>query len=290
MKIPKSLIRSLYDIQHQRVQTGNRICAEIKARLGIKPSQKEDNADAEAQNYLNAARQEYKRITDAFILDKAHKYLKVDFEGCQIITDAAMLLFVESYEKQIQQEEDMAKVIGKVVEQHPMWDAFLKDVKGCGALMSAVILTEFDIEKASRISCFWKYAGLDVAEDGRGRGRYKEHLIDVNYINKNGEEDTKKSITFNPFLKTKLCGVLSACMLKAGGDYKKVYDDYKHRLEHHKKYKDDSKGHRHNMAIRYMIKMFIQDLWLKWREVEGLPITAPYAEAKLGYKHKKDVA
>lgn len=286
MKIPKSLVRSLYDIQHQRIQTGNRICAEIKARLGITPSTKEDDAEATAQYYLDAARVEYNRLTDAFIFDKAHKYLKADYKGCQIITDAAMMIFVESYERQLKQENDMLKVIAKVVEQHPLWEAFFKNVKGCGALMSAVILTEFDIHKAERISCFWKYAGLDVAEDGRGRGRYKEHLVEQTYVDSEGKEQVKNGISFNPFLKTKLIGVLGTCLMRTSGEYKKIYDNYKHRLENHPDHKEKTKAHRHNMAVRYMVKIFLQDLWLKWRELENLPITAPYSEAKLGMKHK----
>lgn len=298
MNIPKALIRSLYDIQGQRVQTGNRICAEIKSRLGQDPGDSEKALAVESQIYLAEARKEYDRITDAFVLNQAHKYLKVDYEGYEIITDAAMLLFVESYVKQLEQEENMTKVIAKIVHQHPMWDAFLDGVKGCGPLMSAVILTEFDPHKAPRISNFWKYAGLDVADDGRGRGRYKDHLIDQDYIDKDGNTQTKKGITFNPFLKTKLVGVLGSCLMKAGTNrstgekqiYKKIYDDYKHRLENHIDHKEKTKGHRHSMAVRYMVKMFVQDLWLKWREVEDLPITAPYSEAKLGMKHKKDVA
>lgn len=290
MRIPKALIRSLYDIQHQRVQTGNRICAEIKARLGQEPGNSEEGLEIDAQVYIANARAEYKRITDAFILNQAHKYLKVDYEGYEIITDAAMLLFVESYVQQLEQEENMVKVIAKVVQQHPMWDAFLDGVKGCGPLMSAVILTEFDPHKAPRISNFWSYAGLDVASDGRGRGRYKEHLIDQEYQDKDGKTQTKKGITFNPFLKTKLVGVLGSCLMKTKGYYKSIYDDYKHRLENHKDHMEKTKGHRHNMAVRYMIKMFVQDLWLKWREVEGLPVTAPYSEAKLGMKHKEDAA
>jgi len=43
-----------------------------------------------------------------------------------------------------------------------------------------------------------------------------------------------------------------------------------------------SKGHRHRMAIRYMVKMFLQDLYPVWRRLENLPVALPYAEAKLG--------
>ena len=129
-----------------------------------------------------------------------------------------------------------------------------------------------------------------MAGDGRRRGRFKEHLVDREYTDKDGKQQLKKGITFNPFLKTKLVGVLGGCLMKTKGEYKGVYDGYKHRLENHPKHAEKSKGHRHNMAVRYMIKIFVQDLWLKWREVAGLPITAPYSEAKLGLKHDQDAA
>lgn len=287
-RIPKALVRSMYDAQHQRIQTGNRICAEIKVRLGQAPGESEKVLSTEAKKYLEDVREEFDRISDMFALDRPSNYLKIDYTKYKILSDAAMVLFAQIYFRQLGYESHMLKVIAKIVEQHPLWNAFLKGVKGCGPLMSSVILTEFDIHKAERISQFNAYAGLDVASDGRGRGRYKEHLTDQTYIDKDGKEQTKKGITFNPFLKTKLVGVLGSCFLKQSPDkckYRKVYDDYKHRLEHHKIHSEKTKGHRHNMAIRYMIKMFLQDLWLAWRELENLPITKPYHEAVLGYKH-----
>jgi len=40
------------------------------------------------------------------------------------------------------------------------------------------------------------------------------------------------------------------------------------------------------MAIRYMIKMFLIDLHGVWRMIEGLPVPAPYSEAKLELEHR----
>jgi len=309
--VSKSLVRTMYDVQMERVQTGNRICAEIKARLGQKPGQSELELAKEAKVFLKQARDEYSRITDAFVLNQAHRYLKVDFEGFEIITDAGMLVFVELYEQQLAHEEKMVKVIGKIVQQHDLWGAFLEQVKGCGPLMSAVILSEFDIHKAERISQFWAYAGLSVAADGRGQGRYKEHLVDQEYTDKDGKQQIKKGLAFNPFLKTKMVGVLASCFIKQSPDeckYRKVYDDYKHRLENHAVYgiehdearkeemkaktgnKYAPKGHRHAMAMRYMIKEFLKDLWLAWRVLEDLPVTASYNEAVLGHKHHTEAA
>ena len=67
--------------------------------------------------------------------------------------------------------------------------------------------------------------------------------------------------------------------------YRKVYDDYRNRLDNMPAHVDKSKGHKHNMAIRYMIKMFIIDLYTNWKAIEGLPAFPPYHEAKLGLNH-----
>jgi hypothetical protein len=46
-----------------------------------------------------------------------------------------------------------------------------------------------------------------------------------------------------------------------------------------------SKGHRHNAAMRYMIKRFLVDLYKAWRPLEGLPVAPEYGEGKLGIIH-----
>jgi hypothetical protein len=57
---------------------------------------------------------------------------------------------------------------------------------------------------------------LDVVGD-KGRSRIKEHLVDQTYIDAEGNEQTKKGISFNPFMKTKLIGVLGSSFVKTNG-------------------------------------------------------------------------
>ena len=44
-------------------------------------------------------------------------------------------------------------------------------------------------------------------------------------------------------------------------------------------------GHIKNRAIRYMVKMFIKDLYVAWRTLENLPIREPYEVEYLNKKH-----
>lgn len=50
-------------------------------------------------------------------------------------------------------------------------------------------------------------------------------------------------------------------------------------------WKDAKPAHRDRAAKRYMIKMFVQDLYNAWRMIEGLPVRPPYQEEYLGHKH-----
>jgi hypothetical protein len=41
---------------------------------------------------------------------------------------------------------------------------------------------------------------------------------------------------------------------------------------------DYTKQHLHYRAIRKMMNTFLKDLWLEWREIEGLPISEPWKD------------
>jgi hypothetical protein len=175
--------------------------------------------------------------------------------------------------------------------------------------------------------------------DKGGRSRKKEHLREIEYTDKNGEPAKRVGITFNPFVKTKLVGVLGPLFIKSvrwrdaedeewtstpesrrrikmyedrgevkqviehESPYRAIYYDYKNRLENHSIYgiandgvKDadkkliTSKARRHAMAVRYMVKRFLVDLYKEWRKLEGLPLSAEYSEEKLGIEHGAGLA
>ncbi len=289
------IVRGAYDIQKLRIQMGNRIVGNFKAKLGQDPGEKEDKIDAEGKQILKELRLHYKKITDGV---KSFPR-QATFEGDEVISTYTELCLLAQYDSLETSEVSHFRRLGNILRDYPIFQEFLLGVKGVGPAMAGVMISEIDIHKARHPSSLWKYAGLDVAGDGRGRSRKKEHLVTVEYKDKSGKKAERQSITFNPFLKTKLIGVLGSSFIKQmESPYRKIYDDYKHRLESHTRYgvhnddvKDDkgnkiaSKGRRHNMAVRYMIKMFLIDLYTHWRALEGLPVSKPYSEDKLGREH-----
>lgn len=296
----KSMVRGAYDLQQLRMQMGLRIVNNFKAKLGQEPGERETELDTEGADILKRLRLSYARITDGV----ASFPREASFKGEDLISDYTELCLVAMYVNLDRDEKLHFRRLEKVLKHFPIWSEWLLGVKGVGLAMAGVIISEIDISKARYPSSLWKYAGLDVAEDGAGRSRRGEHLVDAEYEDRDGKTKTRKSVTFNPFLKTKLTGVLASSFLRAGDNpYAQIYNDYKHRLESHPKYgiaNDDArkaefktekkqkyapKGHRHNMAMRYMMKIFLVDLYNHWRPIEGLSVAPTYEEAKLGHKH-----
>ena len=197
--------------------------------------------------------------------------------------DIAMLKYLDEHRDYVFEfEQNLEKEITKIINNHPLWQVFLKNVKGCGPIMAAVIITEFDIHKAPTVSNLCSFAGLAPGKDRKKKG---------------------KKCPYNQFLRSKLCGVLaSRFIISKSVPYSGYYYREKQRLENSDvlvpevkkggkiemvKWCEATKNHRHKAAIRKMIKAFLKDLYVVWRELEGLPVRKPYEEEYLGKKHKK---
>lgn len=279
----KTLVSGAYDIQSLRIMMGNRIVANFKSKLGQAPQKKEDTMDAQGKMILSQLRSAYKKLTDGVKTFPRQK----SFAGDEVISSFTELCLMEQYTALEAQEVQHFKRLETVLRDYPIYTGFLKDVKGIGPAMAGVIVSQIDITRAEYPSSLWKYAGLDVTASGRGRSMRKEDMGEVEYVDAAGEIKTRKTLGYNPFLKKKLMGVLAASFLRAGENaYSKVYYEYKNRLKNHPAHAEKTDGHRHNMALRYMVKRFLVDLYREWRTLEGLPVAAEYSEAKLGIKHK----
>ena len=244
------LVRTMYDFQKTRIQTANRL------------QKKKDRTDQDTPDGMES------QLAPAMIPDL------VD------VLDSA-----EETEKLI------AKHVQKIIKGVPIYEHFLKTVKGCGPTLSAVIIAEIDIHEATTVSKIWQYAGCNP---GMVRGHKREgdkNIVTDTLIR--GDRLTKGFVApYNDFLKTKLLGVLADCFIKSRSPYSKYYYDYVERLSNSekeyadgKKWKDESKAHIARAAKRYMIKMFLKDLYVEWRTLEGLPVRGSYQEEYLGHVH-----
>lgn len=309
IRLLRLMVRGAYDLQALRMQMGLRLCANFRARLKEKIEEDMEGGDdepdlsEEALKVIDELKSSYRRLTDGVAKNRTLPDEK-GFTGDALISSYTELALVGQYVDLESQEQRQFRQMTKTLEKIPIYNEFLKPEHGVGPALAAVLITYFDPNKARHISGFWKYAGLDVAEDGLARSRRKEHLIDREYTTREGKKATRLSTTYNPWLRMKLLGGLAPSFLRSASPRRKLYDDYRHRImtdparikitvtEWKKKYAAEENVRNlwppariHRAAMRYMVKQFLADFWLAWRKLEGLPVTPTYHEARRGYGH-----
>lgn len=306
----KLMVKGGYDLQALRMQTGLRLSANLRAKLADEPVEvaegdppAPDEMSEEAEKIIDRLKDEYKRLCDGVARNRTLPTEK-GFAGGELISSFTELTLVDQYIRLESQETLQFRQMTSTLEKIPVYQHYLEQQRGVGPAMAGVLIATLDPLKARYVSSFWKYSGIDVGADGRGRSRRAEHLVERQYIDKNGKEASRMGVTYNPWLKTKLF-TLAGSFMRSGSPWRDAYDQYKHRImsdparvklpiaEWKKRYAagDDcsnlwSPGRIDMAAKRYMIKMFLADLWTNWRKLEGLPVTATYHEAKLGHRHR----
>ncbi|NCB47881.1 hypothetical protein EOM81_12820 [bacterium] len=198
------------------------------------------------------------------------------------------------------QESEIEKMLKKTLKRFPIYTDYLLHIKGVGTIAAGWIIAEFDIHKATTVSKMWQFAGLNPGLV-KGKKRVEDKDGNVSFI-PSGEMIRGDKLSpghvapFNQNLRTALVGVLADGFIKQQNQYcMDFYYPYKARLEQEESqvlhigkdvaWSEVSKGHRDRAAKRYMIKMFLKDLYVAWRELEGLEVRVPYQEEYLGHKH-----
>jgi hypothetical protein len=218
--------------------------------------------------------------------------------------DAGM--FVEVSDQARIQEKAVEKKLLAVLRRMPIYTEYLEGVKGVGTVAAAHICGSFDIYEGRTVSKLWQYCGLNPGMvRGKKRVERKDGGFDIVITDTmiRGDKMTAGFVApFNKELRTALLGVMADGFIKCQNSYAMdYYYPMKTRLEQSANtvqeiskagakpqdvaWSEAKKAHRHRAAMRYMIKMFLKDLYSVWRPMHGLDVRAPYAEEYLGKRH-----
>ena len=241
-------------------------------------------------------------------------------KGVEIILTVYDQLILEKRRNELHKAEKSALLD---VAEHLRTIPFYKDVlsdkvkyRGIGPTMAGVILSEFDMEKEEYASQMWSFAGLApvpaqrcktcwyLVETDKKTGGFK-HIVGSNEekwwkcsvgdagltadkLDNGGGKAAHpvkgEKLKYNKWLKTKLVGVLGTVLLRCESPWRKFYDDYKQRKATAGWGKNDA--HRHQAAIRYMVKMLLLQIHIDFREYHSLPLKPSYHEQKqLGHNY-----
>lgn len=178
------------------------------------------------------------------------------------------------------------KIMISYGSMHPAWE-WVTSIKGlaAGGIAAQLLAQIDDINKSPTVAALWRFAGFAVI-DGKAEKNQKGQVSKFNR--------KLKGVCFNiadSFIKQQTPGyidiyyaekerqrklhpdVLCRQCTEAQDEPVKWEDCRKKRKGHTRLYNDN---HLHFRAWRKMIKVFLKDLWLEWRQAEGLPISEAY--------------
>jgi len=150
-----------------------------------------------------------------------------------------------------EQEGVIEDMIKECLKNFPIWNEWLKNVKGIGTIGAGWCLAEFDIEKATTVSKMWQYAGYNpsmvIGKKRVEKGKYKNEMgeiIEEIHSKKNGVNSISYVVLtnteirgdkqtpgflrpYNKRLRTALYGTVACAFLKAvGSEYGKIYYNF----------------------------------------------------------------
>lgn len=177
-------------------------------------------------------------------------------------------------------EKDIVVYLQRKIYEEPIYTKWLKNVKGIGPILSAGLIAYIgDPQRFATISKLWKYSGYSVDENGRADKRHA------------GQKSN-----FNIRLKTHIWKI-GESFVKTKGGYRELYDTFRKEYDEKwktpedcgsvgcKNFKKCLDGHRYAAAKRKTVKIFLAHLWMRDRELKGLPLELPYILGKEAHSH-----
>lgn len=156
----------------------------------------------------------------------------------------------------------------------PIWD-HATSIKGFGGNIAAQMFAHInDIAEFDTVSKLWRFAGKAVVGGKAERGTVGEKR------------------PYNARLKS-VCYLLSEQFIRhQTPGYVDLYytEKARQRAQHPEPLKENGRwryndGHLDMRARRKVEKIFLQHLWLRWRELEGMRVSAPFAHDRLGHEN-----
>lgn len=207
------------------------------------------------------------RSIEKFRVQMGNRLQAVDRQSDEL--DPQVMMFYERVEKQLREwESELDTILINELTQFPVWDYWLKHVKGVGGTMASHLLNQLLPPLPDRgVGTWFKAAGLYVDPETNRM----PHLT-------KGEP-----VTYHMWLRR--CIWLQADLFtKVGGYYKIRYQQDCQRLLHiHPDWNDP---HVHSVARWSSVKLFLSHLYEAWLEAENTPYTRKvYAERVLGHEY-----
>ena len=270
LELGKMAVDGFYDFQELRLSEHNRMRDVIRRKIEDIPYDKPEDKKEE-KKYL----EKYKDKNISYMIEELKDKNKLGKSELYYIDKLVDL------SKEVEGIELRHKnLMDKYLQFEPMWEYWLKNIKGISTVLAGNLLKNFNYcEKYQYVSSLWRHCGLDP-DGAKGRRKGKE-------------------IHYNPKLKTLAWKIGDSFIKQRTPVYRRIYDNEKVRQRSlhpeaidNPVYLETKKGfkklytdmHIHRMAMRKMVKIFLQHYWLIGRKFKKLEVSDPYPIDRLGHK------
>ena len=187
----------------------------------------------------------------------------------------------ETYEASVEREAEAKRGLEALASQHPLWPHF-QALGGFGPyLCGSFVAAGGDIERAPKVSSFWKGMGLDVVTT-----KGKDGITEMKAPREErGRRDSERLIPAPPHVT--LVGEQIRQQILRTAKKNRLYDRYaSEKAKAKTTHPDWNKMHAHKHALRVVQKLLYAVLWSAWRQARGLPAPAPYIVMKDASHHE----
>ena len=204
-------------------------------------------------------------------------------------------------------EKSIEKDIAKALRNVPIYGQWFQHVKGIGPIIAGGMIGEIgDVSRFNHMSNLWSWAGFGI-HDGKADRRTKGQKANWNpnmkvlgwkagqsfvkvggYFRRQYDQFKREEIVKN----VGWCAKLDPKELVGYkiGDTNITSDNVKGLIKtakeagHREICVCRTDGHVNSRATRRTVKLFLGLTWMAWREIEGLPVHAPYAGGMMGHE------
>ena len=254
-----------------------------------------------AHKFLRALADSYESIQAVRITSENRiRAMEQDFDE----TEPVRLSILEKLSGLKDIEADFQKDMERHLKELPIWNEFLKHIRGIGPTLAAKLLA-FELDPKKNLTAWNAFFGLTphywigICEKGHKRMYAKDPLVCQVRVREEDSEDRyattpcncgiveKEHITgeaprrkaghhsfWNPRART-LTYLISKQFLLGGRFYKEQYYKFKDREKETRP--DVSDGRRHNSAMRKTVQLFLAHLYQATNELQGLTPRIPYS-------------
>jgi hypothetical protein len=198
-----------------------------------------------------------------------------------------LLLMSENQKKAATKLES---AMNRELKKLPVYNLFLKNVYGVGPVVAGYLVANIDIRRAEKPSQLQRYCGVAVIN-----GHFERRESGPKYDPQGNLTDAAG--TFNQEIRTRLYQAFSSMWRTKGegsSKYLDIWQNTKARdlLKANEDGKIESngkmisvKGYAHSKGWHVAAQLFVYDLYLIWRAVEGLPSWTTWYDWARGYEH-----